>query len=79
MGEDGENVANMPQPCVAACGCVEGIWLPSLGHCCLSSTAYIGDSHYLDKISINAVIVNAHLCASLLTRRTESVDNWIDI
>jgi hypothetical protein len=58
-----EGVANMPQLCVAAYGCLEGIWLPTLGHCCLSSTAYIDDSHYLDTISNNAVIINAHLCS----------------
>jgi hypothetical protein len=51
----------MPQLCVAAYGCLEGIWLPTLGHCCLSSTTYIDDCHYLDTISNNAVIINAHL------------------
>jgi hypothetical protein len=56
----GNIVANMPQPCSAAYRCLEGMWLPTLGHCCLSSITYIGDSHYLDIISINAVIINAH-------------------
>jgi hypothetical protein len=56
-------VANMPQLCVAAYGCLEGMWLPTSGHCCLNSIAYIGDSHYLDIDSINAVIINAHLCS----------------
>jgi hypothetical protein len=56
-------VANMPQLCVAAYGCLEGIWLPTLGHYCLSSTAYIDDSHYLDIVNNNAVIINVHLCS----------------
>jgi hypothetical protein len=37
------------------------LWLPTSGHYCLSSITYIGDSRYLDVISINAVIINAHL------------------
>jgi hypothetical protein len=53
----------MPKLCVTAYGCLEGIWLPTLEHCCLSSTAYIDDSHYLDIISNNAVIINVHLCS----------------
>jgi hypothetical protein len=53
----------MPQLCVAAYGCLEGIWLPTLGHCCLSSTAYIDDCHYLDIVNNNAVIINVHLCS----------------
>jgi hypothetical protein len=57
------HVANMPQLCVVAYGCLEGIWLPTLGHCCLSSTAYIDGSHYLDIVNNNAVIINAHLCS----------------
>jgi hypothetical protein len=56
-------VANMPQLCAAAYGCLEGIRLPTLGHCCLSSIVYIGDSRYLDIISNNAVIINVHLCS----------------
>jgi hypothetical protein len=56
-------IANMPQLCVAAYSCLEGMRLPPLGHCCLSSIAYVGDSHYLDIISINAVVINAHLCS----------------
>jgi hypothetical protein len=59
------SVANMPQLCVTAYSCLEGIWLPTLEYCCLSSTAYIDDSHYLDMISNNAVIINAHLCSHL--------------
>jgi hypothetical protein len=51
----------MPQLCVAAYGCLEGMWLPTSGHYCLNSIAYIGDSHYLDIDSINVVIINAHL------------------
>jgi hypothetical protein len=54
-------VANMPQLCVAAYSCLEGIWLPTLGHYYLSSTAYIDNSHYLDIVNINAVIINTHL------------------
>jgi hypothetical protein len=53
----------MPQLCVAAYGCLEGMWLPTSGHCCLNSIAYIGDSHYLDIDSNNAVIINVHLCS----------------
>jgi hypothetical protein len=49
--------------CVAAYGCLDGMWLPTSGHCCLSSITYIGDSRYLDMISNNAVIINAHLCS----------------
>jgi hypothetical protein len=45
----------MPQLCIAAYGCLEGLWLPTPGHCCLSSIAYIGDSHYLDINSNNVV------------------------
>jgi hypothetical protein len=56
-------VANMPQLCVAAYGCLDGMWLPTSGHCCLSSITYIGDSRYLDMISNNAVIINANLCS----------------
>jgi hypothetical protein len=56
-------VVNMPQLCVAAYGRLEGMWLPTSGHCCLSSITYIGDSRYLDMISINAVIINAYLCS----------------
>jgi hypothetical protein len=63
QGQTSFNVANMPQLCVTAYGCLEGIWLPTLGYCCLSSTAYIDDCHYLDTISNNAVIINAHLCS----------------
>jgi hypothetical protein len=54
-------VANMPQLCAAAYGCLEGTWLPTLGHYCLSSIVYIAGSHYPDTISNNTVIVNAHL------------------
>jgi hypothetical protein len=56
-------VANMPQLCAAAYGCLEGMWLPTLGYRYLSSIVYIVDSHYLDMISNNAVIINAHLCS----------------
>jgi hypothetical protein len=56
-------VANMPQLCAAAYGCLDGMWLPTPGYYCLSSITYIGDSRYLDMISINAVIINAHLCS----------------
>jgi hypothetical protein len=56
-------VTNMPQLCVAAYGCLEGMWLPTSGHYCLNSITYIGDNHYLDIDSINAVIINAHLCS----------------
>jgi hypothetical protein len=44
----------MPQLCAAAYGCLEGMWLPTLGHCCLSSIVHIASSHYLDMITINA-------------------------
>jgi hypothetical protein len=53
----------MPQLCAAAYGCLDGMWLPTPGYCCLSSITYIGDSRYLDMISNNAVIINAHLCS----------------
>jgi hypothetical protein len=53
----------MPQLCAAAYGCLKGMWLPTLGHCCLSSIVYIVDRHYLDMISINAVIIDTHLCS----------------
>jgi hypothetical protein len=53
----------MPQLCAEAYGCLDGMWLPTPGYCCLSSITYIGDSRYLDMISINAVIINAHLCS----------------
>jgi hypothetical protein len=52
----------MPQLCAAAYGWLEGIWLPTLGHCCLSSIVYIVDSHYLDMIKNNAVVTDVHLC-----------------
>jgi urea transporter len=58
-------VVNMPQLCATAYGCLEGMWLPTLGYCCLSSIIYIVDSHYLDMISNNAVIINVHLCSHL--------------
>jgi hypothetical protein len=50
-------VASMPQLCAAAYGCLEGTWLPTLGHYCLSSIVYIPGSHYPDTISNNTVIV----------------------
>jgi hypothetical protein len=69
----------MPQLCVTAYGCLEGIWLPTLEHCCLSSTAYIDDSHYLDIISNNAVIINVHLCShSEHDNMAPIIDNVID-
>jgi hypothetical protein len=51
----------MPQLCVAAYGCLEGMWLPTSGYYCLNSITYIGNSHYLDIDSNNAVIINMHL------------------
>jgi hypothetical protein len=63
----------MPQLSVAAYGCLEGMWLPTSGHCCLNSIAYIGDSHYLDIDNNNAVIINAHLCS-----HSEQRIGWYD-
>jgi hypothetical protein len=49
-----DDVANMPQLCAVAYDCLEGMWLPTLGHCCLSSIVHIAGNHYLDMININA-------------------------
>jgi hypothetical protein len=55
----------MPQLCIAAYSCLEGMWLPTLGHYYLNSITYIGDSHYLDIDSDNAVIINMYLYSHL--------------